>query len=364
MKKRAFAKLAVLFLDPLNLAKPNMPLGKIDFHTHILPKALPDMHSKSGYGGWPKMTPLESGKAVIEIDGKFFREVSENCWNPLLRLEECDKHNVAIQVLSTVPVMFCYFSKREDARFWTRFLNDSLAETVRAHPKRFVGLGTLPMQNSEDAAEELKRCVKELGFVGAEIGTHVNGENLDEPHFYPFFAEAEKLGAILFVHPWDMLGKDRMQKYFLPWLVGMPAETSLAICSLIFGGVLEKFPKLKLVFAHGGGAFPASLGRIEQGFYARPDLCQTHIQQPPTHYLKQIYLDSLCHDAYILLFLIKRFGENQILLGSDYPFPLGEAIPGKLVESENTLNTKVKEKILRENALEFLGLKSRVSCNC
>src|SRR5207237_1862473 len=169
---------------------------------------------------------------------------------------------------------------------------DYIASLGREHPRRFVGLGTLPMQAPELAARELSRCVRELGFAGVQIGSHVAQWNLSDPALFPVFAQAAELGAAVFVHPWDMMGQERMQKYWLPWLVGMPAETALAICSLIFGGVLERLPRLRIAFAHGGGAFPGTLGRIEHGYFARPDLVAVdNPQQPPSHYLNRIYVD-------------------------------------------------------------------------
>src|SRR6185436_7665043 len=150
-----------------------------------------------------------------------------------------------------------------DAFETSRFFNDHIAETVSKKPKRFIGLGTVPLQDVDLAIKEMERCVKELKMPGIEIGTNVNGENLSEKKLFPFYEAAEKLNCALLVHPWEMIGEDKMQKYWLPWLVGMPAETSRAICSMIFGGVFEKFPKLRIAFAHGGGSFPFTIGRIK-----------------------------------------------------------------------------------------------------
>src|SRR5262249_46784966 len=155
-------------------------------------------------------------------------------------------------------------------------------------------------------------------------------------------------------HPWDMMGQDKMQKYWLPWLVGMPAETSLAICSMIFGGVLERLPKLRVAFAHGGGAFPGTIGRIEHGFATRPDLCAVDNPVNPREYLKRIYVDSLVHDEGALKYLIELFGADRIALGSDYPFPLGEEVPGKLIESMKGLDSRTRERLFSGTALEFL----------
>jgi aminocarboxymuconate-semialdehyde decarboxylase len=197
--------------------------------------------------------------------------------------------------------------------------------------------------------------VRELGLAGVQIGSHVNDWNLSDPELFPVFEAAEALGAAVFVHPWDMMGESRMQKYWLPWLVGMPAEVSLAICSMIFGGVFERLPKLRVAFAHGGGSFPATLGRIQHGYEARPDLCAVDNAVDPRAYIGRFYVDSLVHDEKVLRFLLELFGENRIALGSDYPFPLGEEVPGKIIESMGDLSPLVRENLLFRNALEWLG---------
>jgi aminocarboxymuconate-semialdehyde decarboxylase len=332
---------------------------KIDLHTHILPPAWPNLRERYGYGGFIQLEHEGLGCARLTRDGQLFRAIDENCWRPERRLEECAKHGVDVQVLSTVPVMFSYWAKPEHTHDLSRLINDHLAEVVRRYPTRFVGLGTLPLQAPELAIRELERCVRELGLVGVEIGSHVNGINLDDPFLFPIFQSAERLGAAVFVHPWDMMAKDRMDRYCLGWLVGMPAETALAICSMLFGGVLERLPKLRVAFAHGGGAFPGTIGRIEHGFRARPDLCAAENPKSPREYLGKFYLDSLVHDADALRHLIRLVGANKVALGSDYPFPLGEAVPGALIESMEDLSHAARERLLAGTALEFLGLEKR-----
>lgn len=344
---------------------------KIDLHTHILPREWPDLDAKYGYGGFVRLDHYKPCCARMMIGGRVFREITDNVWEPKRRIEEMDATAVSMQVLSTVPVMFSYWAKPADGLDLARRLNEHIAEVVRAHPKRFAGLATLPLQDADLAAGELERCVRELNLRGAQIGTHVDANphsgrldplNLDNASLQSVWNAAEKLGAAIFVHPWDMVGKERMPKYWMPWLVGMPAETSLAICSMIFGGVFERFPKLRVGFAHGGGAFPFTIGRIEHGFHVRPDLCATDNKANPRSYLAhddapaRFYVDSLVHDPDALKFLLKLFGAQRVALGSDYPFPLGEAQPGKLIDSMKELSSKEKTRLLSGTAREFLGL--------
>lgn len=328
---------------------------KIDLHTHILPKNWPDLKGKYGYGGWVQLEHHPCNAKMV-VDGKVFREINDNCYNPDVRIRECDGHGVDVQVLSTVPVMFSYWAKPQDTLDLSQYLNDHIAQVVAENPKRFIGLGTLPMQAPELAIEELRRCIQDLGLAGVQIGTHVNDWNLDAPELFPIFEEAERLGAAVYIHPWDMLGKERMSKYWLPWLVGMPTETALAICSLIFGGVFERLPKLRVCFAHGGGAFPQIIGRVQHGFDVRPDLCAVANKVAPKEYLGRFWCDSLVHDADLLHGLVKLIGANRVILGSDYPFPLGEDEPGKLIEEDGKFDSHTKQCMLEYNALEFLGL--------
>jgi len=328
---------------------------KIDIHTHIIPEHLPNFKEKYGYGGFINLDHHKPCCARMMMDDKFFREIQDNCWDPEKRIQECNHHHIDVQVLSTIPVMFSYWAKPMDVLDLSMFLNDHLADIVHRYPKRFVGLGTVPLQHPELAIKELERCMK-IGLKGVQIGSHVNEWNLNAPELFPFFQAAQEMNAAIFVHPWDMMAKEKMTEYWLPWLVGMPAESSLAICSMIFGGVFERLPNLKVAFAHGGGSFPATIGRIEHGFNVRPDLVAVHNEVNPREYLNRIYLDTLVHDPLKLDYLLNLMGPNQLALGTDYPFPLGELEPGKLIDSM-PYEDNIKERLLNGTALEWLSMK-------
>ncbi|MCU0397012.1 MAG: amidohydrolase [Cyclobacteriaceae bacterium] len=329
---------------------------KIDTHTHIIPKKLPNWSEKFGYGDFIYLQHHKKGFAKMMRGNQFFREIKENAWNPKLRIEEYSKFNTQIQVVCTIPVMFSYWAKPLDCLDLSQYLNDHIAELVEQFPKNYLGLGTLPMQDSELAITELERC-KKIGLSGIQIGSNINDLNLNEDRFYPIFEACEKLSMCILVHPWNMMGQQNMQRYWLPWLVGMPAETTRAICSMVFGGIFEKLPKIRVMFAHAGGSFLTTLGRIEHGFVCRPDLVAIDNPVNPRNYLGRFWVDSITHDPVLLDYVIKMIGSEKIVLGSDYPFPLGDLEIGRFIEDMN-LEISVKENIFFKAPLEWLGVNS------
>jgi len=323
-------------------------------HTHIMPHEMPDFARKFGYGDFIMLDHVEPGMANMMQGRRFFRQIKENCWNPEIRIAEYEKFNTQVQVVCTIPVLFSYWTKPEDGAEVARFLNDDLAQSIAPYKKNYIGLGTLPMQDTDLAIKELERC-KELGFPGIQIGSNINDKNLDEPEFYPIFEACQDLNMAVFVHPWNMMGMDQMKKYWLPWLVGMPAETSRAICSMVFAGIFEKLPNLRVCFAHSGGSFIPTIGRIEHGFNCRPDLVAIDNDVSPREYLGKFWVDCITHDADTLKFIIDKVGSEKVCLGSDYPFPLGDLEIGKFIEEMNLPKQDI-DNIFCQSSLDWLGL--------
>ena len=329
---------------------------KIDIHTHIIPNDLPDFSKKFGYEGFVKLEKRNETEADMMLFNENFRTIQCNCWDPSVRVKDMTNSSIDVQVISPIPIMFSYWADPEDALIQSQIINDFIADVCTKYPTKFIGLGTIPMQSSKHAIKELERCKNDLGLNGIEIGSNVNDHNLNEEQFHDIFEACEDLSLSLFIHPWQMMGMSKMKQYWLPWLVGMPAETTRAICSMIFGGVFDKFPELRVAFAHGGGSFPYTLGRIEQGFIQRPDLCAVENSNNPISYLNKFYVDSIVHSEDSLNYLIKTMGVKQIALGTDYPFPLGENPPGKIIENSESLSIDMKERLYNGTALEWLDL--------
>jgi len=323
-------------------------------HSHIIPKVMPNWTSKFGYGKFIHLEHNEDGTADMMQGGQFFRRIKENCWDEAIRIPEYERFNTQVQVVCTIPVMFSYWAKPKDCMELSEFLNDHIAELAYKFPKNYIGLGTIPMQDSQLAIQELER-IKSIGLVGIQIGSNINDENLSEDKFFSIFEACERLDLAVMIHPWQMMGFDSMKKYWLPWLVGMPAETSRAACSLIFGGVLEKLPNLRVCFSHAGGSFLPTLGRIEHGFNCRPDLVAVDNERNPREYLGKFWVDCITHDIDALRYILKLQGSKRVCLGSDYPFPLGDLEIGKFIE-DSDLSIEIKEDIFSTSTLEWLKL--------
>lgn len=329
---------------------------KIDMHSHILPPEMPNWTEKFGYGDFIWLKQQKPGLADMMKGHNYFRTIEENCWDEQVRMKEYAEYNTQVQVVCTVPVMFSYWAKGKDTLELSRFLNDHIADLQSRYPKNYIGLGTIPMQDPELAVQELHRLKNELHIDGIQIGSNVNDKNLSDPMFFPIFEACQQLNIAIMIHPWEMMGFHSMEKYWLPWLVGMPAETSRAMASLIFGGVLERLPNLRVLLSHAGGSFIPTIGRIEHGFNCRPDLVAIDNKRNPREYLGTFWTDCITHDIDLLKYILKIQGSEKVCLGTDYPFPLGDLEFGKFIE-ESDLGEKDVENIFCNSILSWLDIK-------
>jgi aminocarboxymuconate-semialdehyde decarboxylase len=276
------------------------------------------------------------------------------------RLKDMDRMGIDIQAISPAPAQYYYYADPDFGLELARDINDRIAEIVATHPTRFVGLGSVPLQDVKLAVKELERCVKKLGFRGIEIGTNVNGIDLADKRLGldKFFAKAQELDVVLFMHPMGFTHADRLTDYYFNNIIGNPLESTLAVSHLIFGGVLDRYPKLKFCVAHGGGYLAHYHARMDHGWKARPD-AQVILKKKPSSYLKKFYFDTITFDAGLLGSLIEKYGAKQVLLGSDYPYDMGDDNPIKLISSVAGLNDAAKKLIMGGNAARLLKIPQR-----
>jgi len=328
----------------------------IDIHNHFFPRTWPDLAARYGTPNWPWIKHTEAGKAEIMVGDRFFRQIYSACWDADVRLNEMARDEVEMQVLSATPVLFAYERPVEHALDCARLFNDAALELCAQGKGRLKSLCQVPLQDIDASCKELSRCMR-AGHLGVQIGNHVGEKNLDDPGIVTFLHHCADEGAAVLVHPWDMLGPQRMPKYMMPWTVGMPAETQLGIVAMILGGAFDKLPpKLRICFAHGGGSFAFLLGRLENAWQHHP-VAHGVCELAPSQYLNRFYVDSAVFDDRALQFLVGTMGVEHVMLGSDYPFPLGEHRVGTLIRTSH-LTAQAKDRLLGGNALEFLGLHS------
>ena len=326
----------------------------IDIHNHFFPSSWPDLAARYGTPNWPWIKHTEPGKAEIMVGDRFFRHIDSACWDPEVRLQAMDRDGVDLQIISVTPVLFAYERPVEHALDCAQLLNDAALELCSRGKGRLKSFCQVPLQDVDAASEELSRCMR-AGHLGVQIGNHVGSKNLDDAGIVTFLHHCADEGAAVLVHPWEMFGRERMPKYMMPWTVGMPAETQLSVVALILSGAFDRLPNtLRICFAHGGGSFAFLLGRLENAWHHHP-VARGDCQHPPSHYLSRFYTDSAVFDQRTLQFLVGTMGADQVILGSDYPFPLGEERVGSLIRQSN-LPQHTKAKLLSGNAARFLAL--------
>ena len=325
----------------------------IDVHTHGLPRNLPNFARRYG-GSWPELVETGPCTADILLGEQHFRSITDQCWDPSRRLDDMDADGVSLQVISPIPITFSYGLSAEGVADLSRFQNEWIAGMVRDHPSRFAGLGTVPLQDPQLAAQMVSDLVGDLKLSGVEIGSNVGGRNLDDPALDPFFAACAETGALIFIHPYNMLGADRLKAHGLVHSLGMGTETATAAASLILGGVLDRHPNLKVLLAHGGGAFLALLPRIDRIWECVPD--SAGVSARPSSYADRFYSDSLVFDPDAVSALISRVGAQRVAVGTDYPFVVAERPAGAALVAAD-LPAPVTHSVATATAVEMLGLR-------
>jgi aminocarboxymuconate-semialdehyde decarboxylase len=333
-------------------------LATIDVHTHLIPPGWEDWATKFGGDRWPRLVEHDTCRATIMTGEAFFRDVDDRSWSPIRRIEDMDRLGIACQALSPPPVMFCYWADARATDAFARMQNENVASVVARHPTRFVGMATVPLQDADLAVKELRYCRERLGLRAVEVGSCPAGRDFDDPALFPFFEASAALDMAVFVHPAvPLVGQERLTKYYFPLIVGNPLETALAASKLIYGAVLERLPDLRVCFAHGGGAFPFTLARLDHGWKVRPE-GPAAIPRPPREYARQLYFDSLTLSTTNLRFLVEQFGADHVVIGSDYPFDMGSTDPVGAV-ADAGLSPAARVQIETDTARRFLGLDPR-----
>ncbi|RIV81108.1 amidohydrolase [Aurantiacibacter xanthus] len=323
----------------------------VDIHCHLgIPAA--DAIVQASYPGPPPGINDFTSAKTAEVNRAQFAAMGRTLNTLDTRLADMDRLGIDVQAISPSPGQYFYFTDADTGRAAARAVNDGMAEAVAQHPDRLVGMGTVPLQNPALAVEEMRRCVKELDLRGIEISSNVNGVDLHAPEFRPFWAAAEELGVLVFLHPLGFTHASRMSEYYFNNLIGNPLESTLAVGHLIFGGVLDAYPGLKLCVAHGGGYIPGYWGRMDHGWRARAD-CSEHCRHQPSSYLRKLWFDTLVFDKDQLDSLVRTHGADRLCLGSDYPFDMSEPDP---LGFHERLSEEDRARILGLNAAQLLGL--------
>lgn len=326
----------------------------IDVHTHYVPRGWPDVSEEAGPEA-PWLRVESETAAMIMMGTKEFRRIHADCWDAERRLRDMDADGVHIQVASPTPGFFNYGRTGAEAAKIARIFNDLALELVAPAPGRLIPFCQVPLQDADLACAELDRCL-ENGHRGVEIGNHVGDRDLDSEGIVTFLQHCADRDVPVFVHPWDMASSPRLDRWMAQWLTAMPAETHLSILALILGGVFDRIDaRLKIGFAHGGGSFAFWLGRTENAWHGRKDIIGTS-QYPPSHYLGRFYVDSVVFDERVLRLLVDIVGADRVMVGSDYPYPLGERPVGQVVRKSDFLDDATRDLITHGNAERFLGL--------
>ena len=344
--------------EPAKVVKKASADKVVDVHCHYLNPAVGAKYAHL-HPGKHDATAVFATELSRQVNMKQIQERGAKFNQVEVRLKDMDKMGIDIQVVSPAPIQYFYYTAPELGAQISRDINESIASVVAQRPDRFVGMGTIPLQDVDLAIKELEYAVNVLGMRGVEICTNVNGKNLTDPELKleKFFAKAESMGIVLFLHPMGFSQGERFVEHYFNNVMGNPLETSLALGHLIFDGVLARYPKLKILASHGGGYIASYWARMDHAWKARED-ARTVIKKKPSSYLEKIYFDTITHDAQILGNLVDRYGAQRVMLGTDYPFDMGEDHPVKLIDSVRHLSVEERQLIKGGNAMKLFKIKA------
>ncbi|MDO8306769.1 MAG: amidohydrolase family protein [Actinomycetota bacterium] len=327
----------------------------VDVHSHYVPRGWPDLAGIAGGDGWPMIRVDSVSEATIMLGDKEFRRITDACWNADRRLADMDADGVDVQVVSPTPVFFSYGRSPRQAADVSALFNDLALDITAEQPDRLVPFCQVPLQDADLACAELDRSIAN-GHRGVEIGNHVGDADLDSDGVVTFLHHCADRGVPVFVHPWDMPQSPRLDRWMGQWLVGMPAETHLSVLALVLSGAFDRLPaSLRLAFAHGGGSFAFWAGRADNAWHQRRDVVGAGSEHPPSAYISRFSVDSVVFSDAALRLLVDVLGAEQVMMGSDYPYPFGERPAGDAVRRA-TLEDSDREALLGGNALRFLEM--------
>ena len=336
------------------VARGKRGLFTVDIHCHVLSKRAEALAQPHFTLDKEPTLAFATGQ-TREINRQQKDNLAERMTVVERRLADMDAAGIDVQAISPAPTQYYYWLDAELGRQASRMINDDIAAMAATDPRRFVAMGTVPLQDTRLAVDEMRRCVRELGMRGIEINSSVCGEELASSRLAPFFAAAEELGVLLFLHPLGFSQGERLSKHYFNNVIGNPLESTIAVSHLIFDGVFERHPQLCMCVAHGGGYLPGYFGRMDHANAARDD-CRVNISRPPSEYLRRLYFDTVVFDPEQLAYMVRRFGADHLLLGTDYPYDMAEADPVNFVLSAPGLTAEDHARICGGNAARLLGI--------
>lgn len=325
-------------------------MKNIDVHSHMLPQS-----AIKELGGTVKLSASNSEEYVINVAGKIIASITAGFFDLNARKQELNKYNIDIQIISPTHHLFMYTNDSSISTKVAAIQNESLYKVHKEAPDQFLINATIPLNDTQLAIQELEKSYSKFEISGVEIGTNIGGKNLDDETLYPIYEKLQDLDLPLFIHPNDPMGAERLTKYYMSIVIGTLAETTTAFASALFGGIFQRFPRLKVIFCHGGGAVPYQIGRILHALKVREEVRNKGIKLDDS--LKNIYWDTVLFDEESLAFLIKRFGVEHVVAGTDYPFNMGDFDSIKRIENLNIISSDEKKLLLYENAAKLYKIK-------